>query len=253
MAGLIKTKEEIRKIRRSAKVLARVIRRLSEEAKVGVSLLTLDKLARELIEKGGGKPAFLGYEPAGAQFPFPYSLCTSLNEVVVHGRPSALELKKGDLLKLDLGVNLDGGVSDAAVTLAIGEVREDAKRLIQTTKEALGAAIKEAKTGNRLGDIGYAIEEMIKKNGFRVIEDLTGHGVGVEVHEEPPVYNFGRRGEGLVLEEGMVLAIEPMASVGSGKIVQLADDSFATADHGLSAHFEHTVLVTKKGGEILTI
>ena len=253
MGGLIKTREEIRKIRKSAKILARVIRRLTEKTKPGIQLIHLDGLARELIEKAGGKPAFLGYQPAGAQFPFPYTLCTSLNEVVVHGRPSAIELRSGDILKLDLGVNLDGGISDAAVTLAIGQVDKKTNQLIQTTKEALSAGIKEARAGNRLGDIGYAIEEAVKRNGFSVIEDLTGHGVGLELHEEPPVYNSGRKGEGLLLEEGMVLAIEPMTSMGSGKIVQLADDSFATFDHSFSAHFEHTVLVTKRGGEILTI
>src|SRR3989344_3741959 len=236
MGGLIKTREETRKIRKSAKILARVIRRRTEKTKPGIQLIHLDGLARELIEKAGGKPAFLGYQPAGAQFPFPYTLCTSLNEVVVHGRPSAIELRSGDILKLDLGVNLDGGISDAAVTLAIGQVDKKTNQLIQTTKEALSAGIKEARAGNRLGDIGYAIEEAVKRNGFSVIEDLTGHGVGLEL-----------------LEEGMVLAIEPMTSMGSGKIVQLADDSFATFDHSFSAHFEHTVLVTKRGGEILTI
>ncbi|MBI2010962.1 MAG: type I methionyl aminopeptidase [Candidatus Colwellbacteria bacterium] len=253
MTKLIKNKEEIRRIRRSAKVLAGVLRRLSEEAKIGIPLLSLDKLAEELIVKKGAKPAFLGYEPAGAQFPFPYTLCTSLNEVVVHGRPSSILIKDGDILKLDLGVNLDGGISDAAITLAFGKVPGEVQQLIKVTKEALIAGVAEAKVGNRLGDIGYAIESVIKKNNLSIIEDLTGHGVGLELHEEPPVYNTGRRGEGLLLEEGMVLALEPMTALGSGKIAQLADDSFATADRSLTAHFEHTVLVTKRGGEILTI
>lgn len=252
MARVTKTAREIERIRRSGRILAEVLMKLRNEVRPGVTTLQLDTLARRLIEQAGASPAFLGYKPAGAASPFPYTICTSVNHVVVHGRPSQLQLQEGDIVSLDIGVNWQGGITDAAVTLPVGKVSQKAHSLIQATERALRNGIQAAIAGNTLGDIGYAIESTLQKEGFEVVEGLTGHGVGRAVHEEPAVYNFGKPGEGMRLSAGMVLAIEPMASVGGGEIIQLSDDSFATKDNSLSAHFEHTVLIQEGEAEILT-
>jgi methionyl aminopeptidase len=252
MNQLVKTPAEIEKIKTSAKILAGIMRRLKQEARPGVKLIDLDALTRQLLRQAEAKPAFLGYRSEGARFAFPYALCTSVNEVVVHGRPSDYILKSGDLLKLDLGVDWQGGISDAAVTLPIGKISKEAELLIKITFRALREAIRYANPGNTVGDIGYAIEKTITAGGGKIIEELTGHGVGRDIHEPPIIYNFGRPGSGLVLKEGMVLAIEPMASLTTSQVIQLKDDSFATADGSLSAHFEHTILITRKGAQILT-
>jgi len=248
----LKSREEIEKIRAAGKILAQVAKAISEEAKEGVRLSSLNKLATELIKKAGAEPAFLGYKPTGAKKPYPYSICTSINEVVVHGQPNNHQLKSGDLLKLDFGVLYDKYYVDAALTLPMGKVSPLAIRLINATKGALNRAIAVAKPGNTLGDIGYAIQSYVESQEFKVIKDLTGHGIGKELHEEPTILNEGRPGMGLKLRSGMVLAIEPMTSAGSDKIIQLKDDSYATSDGSLSAHFEHTVAITEKGPEILT-
>lgn len=249
---LIKTPEEIERIRQSGKILARVLRRLKNEVKVGIRLADLDILAREIIEEAEATPAFLGYRSEGARYPFPYAICTSVNEVIVHGRPSDYKLQSGDILKIDLGLNWQGGFTDAAVTIPIGKVEKDAQKLIKATKRALEEAIRAIKPGKTVGDIGFAVHRTVTASGFKVIEGLTGHGVGLEVHEDPVIYNFGKPATGMKVKEGMVLAIEPMTSLSTAKVVQLTDDSFVTADKSISAHFEHTVLVTKKGTEILT-
>lgn len=252
MTRLIKTPDEIERIRHSGKILAGVLRRLKDEAKPGIRLMELERLTRTLLDLAGGTPAFLGYRSEGAREPYPFALCVSLNEVIVHGRPSSYALKSGDVLKLDLGVNWQGGMSDAAVTIPVGKVREEANELIRVTKNALAEAVRAVKPGNTTGDIGFAIQHTIEKAGFKILSGLTGHGVGIEIHEEPIVYNFGDPGKGMRLKEGMVLAIEPMTSPTTSKVVQMPDDSFVTGDKSLSAHFEHTVLVTKRGAEILT-
>ncbi len=252
MSNLIKTPKQIEKIRVSGKILAEVLRLLSLEVKAGVSTIYLDELARELIEERGGEPAFLGYHPDGAAYPFPYTLCTSINNVIVHGRPSDRKLKEGDILKLDLGVDWNGGITDAAITVPVGRISENAKRLLKLTKLSLDMGIKKAIAGNTLGDIGHAIETVIVDGGANVIDGLTGHGVGIELHEDPVVFNFGEPGEGIKLKEGMVLALEPMTSFSTDEITQLADDSFATKDGSISAHFEHTILIKKTSAEILT-
>lgn len=252
MKKLIKSPSQIEKIRRSGEILSDVLKKLREEVKPGVISMDLENLARELIEDAGGTPAFLGYKPEGALHPFPYALCSSVNEVVVHGRPSEDTLTEGDIITLDLGVDWHGGISDAAVTIPVGRISEETKLLVNLTKRALDRAITQALPGKTLGDVGHIIEKTIVDGGGMVLDGLTGHGVGFEVHEEPIVYNFGEQNTGMDLREGMVIAIEPMVSMKTHEIKQLADDSFVTADGSNSAQFEHTVLITKSGNEVLT-
>ena len=192
------------------------------------------------------------FKPNGAENPYPFSICTSVNEIIVHGQPTDYQLKEGDILKIDLGVIFKGYYSDTAFTYAIGEVAPMVRKLIEATQKALNKAIAAAKVNNTLGDIGFAIEKTAKSYGFSVIKALTGHGTGFSLHEDPTVYNFGKRGEGIMLEPGMVLAIEPMLSLGSNKIKKQKDDSYITSDKSLSAHFEHTIAITNKGSRILT-
>jgi len=251
-SSFVKSPEKIEKIKHSGRILGFALKKLREHVAPGVSLLELEDLAREVIEEHGGKPAFLGYQPYGAEEPFPFALCTSVNDVIVHGRPYDLVLKDGDIVSLDLGVNWKGGISDAAISIGVGKVSKQDQKLIQVTKEALEEGIKVIKAGKTTGDIGHAIEKKILSGGGKIIHSLTGHGVGDKVHEDPPIYNYGSPGSGVTLEEGMVIAIEPMVSFTSGYIKQLEDDSYATMDGSKSAHFEHTVLVRKNSGEILT-
>lgn len=253
MASIIKTPVEIEKIRKAGKILAQVAKIVLKRAEEGASLKDLDSLAKELIEKAGAKPAFLGYKPYGARRPYPCSVCASINDVVVHGVPDNYRLKSGDVLKLDFGVVLDGWYADAAWTVKIGETTPEVEKLIKVTEQALFAGIKQARAGRNLGDIGWAISFTVKSMGFKVVDGLTGHGIGQELHENPSVFNEGRKGSGLKLRPGMVLAIEPMVSAGTSKVIQGKDDSFATADGSLSAHFEHTVAITENGPEILTL
>ncbi|MDP3901629.1 MAG: type I methionyl aminopeptidase [bacterium] len=248
----LKTPEEIIKIKKAGQILAVTAKQILDLAQPGVKLKYLDTVAKNLIEKAGGEPAFLNYFPYGASKPYLCSLCTSVNDVVVHGTPGEYKLKNGDILKLDFGVRYDGYNADAAWTAPIGSVSPEAQKLIDTTREALNRGIKAAEAGRKLGDIGYAIESYTKSQGFKVIEGLTGHGIGKEIHEDPVVMNEGKRGTGLKLEPGLVIAIEPMISIGASRITQLPDDSYATADGSLSAHFEHTIAITESGTEILT-
>ncbi len=249
---MIKTAEEIKLIRIAGKILANVAKQIKESAQEGVSLQDLDQLAQKLIQEAGAEPAFLGYQPYGADKPFPASICASLNEVVVHGVPTNYKLKSGDLLKLDFGVDYQGYIADAAFTVGIGKISKEGEQLINATKNALAVGIKECKAGNTLGDVGWAINNYVTKHGFKVVKGLTGHGVGKELHEDPPVFNEGQKNTGLRLKAGMVLALEPMVSAGDPYIRQLPDDSYATRDGSLSAHFEHTIVVAEKGAEILT-
>lgn len=250
--SLIKTFEEISKIRAAGKILAKVAKLILAEAKEGAALRSLDKLAEKLIKESGAKPSFLGYRPYGARIPYPCSICASINDVVVHGIPNEYALQSGDVVKLDFGVNYQGWNADAAWTKIIGKASEKTAKMIKITEVALMDGIKQAKPGKTLGDIGWAISERVKKGGFAVVEGLTGHGIGREIHEEPSVFNVGKRGIGLALKPGMVIAIEPMVSAGGPQIVQNKDDSFSTEDGSLSAHFEHTVAITDHGPEILT-
>lgn len=249
---LIKTAEQIKNIKIAGKILASVAKELKKNIAEGVVLKDLDKLAKKLIEDAGAEPTFLGYQPHGADHPFPASICASLNEIVVHGIPDNYKLKSGDILKLDFGVSYQGLIADAAFTVGIGKVSSENQKLMETTKRALMLGIKECRPGKTLGDIGWAINNYVKKNGFKVVKGLCGHGVGVELHEEPSVFNEGEKNTGLQLKPGMVLALEPMVSAGDPYIVQTEQESYATRDGSVSAHFEHTVLITEREPEILT-
>ncbi|MFH1346785.1 MAG: type I methionyl aminopeptidase [Spirochaetota bacterium] len=256
MANLLKSPKEIRNIAVAGKILAKILKVLEKEIQVGVSLKQLDTLAYQLSKKHGVQPAFLGYRPDAASRPFGASICASLNDVIVHGLPNNYKLQSGDILKIDFGVEYrESGKSffaDSALTVGLGKISKDAQNLIKITKTALEKALKAAKSGNTLGDIGYAIERVARENRLSVLRELTGHGTGLALHEEPIIYNFGERGTGMVLKPGMVLAIEPMLSTGSSGIIQRPDESWATADGGLAAHFEHTIVITKRGQKVLT-
>ncbi|MFA5098888.1 MAG: type I methionyl aminopeptidase [Candidatus Paceibacterota bacterium] len=256
MANLIKSPKEIKNIAVAGKILAKILKVLEKEAKIGVSLKQLDNLAYQLSKKNGVQPAFLGYRPDAAYKPFGASICASLNDVIVHGLPNNYKLRSGDILKIDFGVEYrEGGKSffaDSATTVGLGKISKDAGILIKATKTALEKAVKAAKPGNTLGDIGYAIERLARENKLSVLKELTGHGTGLALHEDPIIYNFGDKGKGMVLKPGMVLAIEPMLSTGSWEIIQRPDESWATADGGLSAHFEHTLVIIERGQKVLT-
>lgn len=247
----IKSQEEIQIIKEGGKILAAAIKEIEKMAKPGVTTLELDKAAEAFILSWPGqypaKPAFKGYDG------FPYSLCASLNENIVHGFPSNYVLKNGDILKLDLGVLYKGFNTDSAVTIAIGDVSFEAKRLINVTKKSLRLAIKKAKIGNTIGDIGNTVQRFVEDQGFGVVRDLCGHGIGKELHEDPKIPNFGKRGGGEKLVEGMVICIEPMVTAGDYNL-RKSDDGYgyATRDNSLSAHFEHTIAITKNGPQILT-
>jgi len=248
----LKTVKDIEGIALSGKIAASIIKELASNIRSGIILKDFEQLASSAFKRYNAKPAFLEFKPNGAENPYPFSICTSVNEIIVHGQPTDYQLKEGDILKIDLGVIFKGYYSDTAFTYAIGEVAPMVRKLIEATQKALNEAIVAAKINNTLGDIGFAIEKTGKSYGFSVIKALTGHGVGFSLHEDPTVYNFGKRGEGLVLKPGMVLAIEPMLSLGSSKIKKQKDDSYVTADGSLSAHFEHTIAVTEKEPIILT-
>ena len=243
----IKTPQEIAIMAQAGRILARVIRELKARVAPGLTTQELDKLAEELILSYGAKPAFKGYGG------FPNSLCTSLNEQIVHGVPSKRRLIEGDVLSLDSGVIYQGFYSDMAVTVPIGSVSPKILKLIQVTKKALRKAIVQVKPGKTIGDIAFAIQKHVESDGFQVVRQLCGHGIGRQLHEKPDVLNFGQKHKGLELKEGMVIAIEPMAVIGQPGIKKGPDGfCYQTADHSLSAHFEHTVAVTKEGPRILT-
>jgi methionyl aminopeptidase len=248
-----KTEEEIEILRKGGRILAKILKEVAKKALPGVRTSDLNSYAEKLIDEAGASAAFLGYKPAGARRPYPASICISTDEEIVHGIPGERILNEGDLVTLDLGLKFDGLITDAAITVPVGEVDDAAMRLIRATEEALGAGIKAMKLGGHIGDIGAAISKIAKKYNFAIADDLSGHGVGYNVHEEPFVPNAGAKGEGPELVEGLVIAIEPMFCEGSGKVKMLADGyTFVTRDGKRSAHFEHTVAVTKRGIEVLT-
>ena len=256
MAIKLKNKKEIEVLREAGKILAKILEELSRAARVGVSAVDLNNLANELCQKYEVRPTFLNYKPEGANRPYPASLCVSINDEVVHGIPNEGEpkiLKDGDLVSLDMGIEYQGLIVDSAVTVGVGEMDPAAKKLLAAGEEARAAAIAAARIGGRTGDIGAAIEKVAQKYGFSTVKDLGGHGVGYAVHEDPFIPNFDKAGEGVVLKEGMVLAIEPMLNEGTDQIT-LDDDgyTFRTADGKRSVHFEHTAAITPAGPEILT-
>jgi methionyl aminopeptidase len=237
------------------KRLAGVLEALRARVAPGVTTQVLDDLAEQLIRDGGDEPCFLGYTPEGAGRPYPATLCVSINDEVVHGIPneSVKALKDGDIVGLDLGLTHNGIIVDAAITVAVGTISEETKKLLHTTENALAAGIRAALPGNHIGDISEAIQKEIENAGFTVVKELGGHGVGELVHEEPFIPNFGRAGEGELLEEGMVLALEPISSAGKAAVVLAPDGyTFRTKDGSKSAHFEHTILIEKGGARIIT-
>lgn len=248
----LKSQEDLKLLRISGRILGRVLLMLSSEAREGKILFALDELAYKYIKAEGASPAFLNYKAEGSSVPFPASTCLSLNDEVVHGLPRERALKNGDVLKIDLGVNYKGLITDAATTVIVGKPSRKVSSLLKATEEALYAGIAACRAGNHLGDIGYAVERRIMRGRFKIIQGLTGHGTGYKLHEEPTVLNYGRKGTGLELKEGMVLAIEPMASIGTKYVYERSDGTFMTKDGSLAAHFEHTVFITKSGCEILT-
>ena len=233
---------------RAGAVLRGCLDLLAGEVKPGVTTKQLDSLAEKYIRSKGGVPTFKGYRG------FPGSICASPNDMVVHGIPGKIRLENGDILGVDVGVTMEGYIADAAMTFPVGEISEVAERLLRVTEESLMRGIAQCKVGNRVGDISHAVQTYVESNGFSVVQSMVGHGVGREMHEDPQVPNYGPAGQGPELREGMVLAIEPMVNVG-GFEVEMGDDSWAiySKDGSLSAHFEHTVAITKKGPRILTI
>ncbi|MFA6315198.1 MAG: type I methionyl aminopeptidase [Candidatus Paceibacterota bacterium] len=251
----IKTKEDIDILREGGKRHAFILKELSAMVKPGLVVQILEDKARELIEEGGDRSAFLNYTPVGSKRPYPAVLCVSINDEIVHGIPNENEkvLKEGDIVSLDLGLVHKGLITDAAITVPVGKISDELETLLELTKKAMYAGIKEAKGGRRVGDISNAVERVAIPKGYGVVRELSGHGVGYHVHEDPYVPNFGEAGKGSVLKPGMVIAIEPMFNLGTEEIY-LDDDGYTyrTADGKPSAHFEHTVVITKSGAEILT-
>lgn len=251
----VKSREEIEILREGGKRLAHILAQAAEAMRPGVSSRELDALARRLVAEGGDEPSFLNYQAKGDKKKFPAALCVSVNDEIVHGLPSAEKiLRSGDIVGIDLGIRHKGLCTDAAITVPVGTIDEHARILLAVTKQALARAVSAARAGATTGDIGYAVESFVRTQGtFGIVRDLAGHGVGYAVHEEPFVPNYGKRGEGVTLQVGMVLALEPMLTLGGEKIV-LSDDGFAyrTKDGSRSAHFEHTVVITENGAEVLT-
>ena len=236
----LKTDEEIELIRESSLLVGKTLAEVAKHIKPGVTTLDLDKVAEEFIRDNNAKPGFKGYGG------FPNSLCTSVNEAVVHGIPNDIPLKEGDIVSVDCGVLKNGFYGDSAYTFEIGEVSKEVKALIETTKQCLDAAVEAAIEGNRIGDIGYACQSIAEKEGYGVVRELVGHGLGKELHEDPQVPNYGRRGNGSKLKKGMVLAIEPMINLGTKEVRQLKDGwTIVTKDGKPSAHFEHDVAIAK--------
>ena len=250
---ILKNIEDINKLREGGKIIASVLREAASRALPGVKTIELDMLAEKIIREAGGRPSFKNYKTPDDKIPYPASLCVSINEEVVHGVPGERVLKDGDIVSLDLGMEYKGFYTDIAVTVSVGEASEQAKKLIETTKESLNLGIMAVKNGAFTGDIGYAIQSFAEKNGFNVIRKLVGHGLGRKAHESPEVPNFGLKRKGEILREGEVIAIEPMITAGRHDIYLDKDLwTWKTKDGSLSAHFEHTVIVTKNGTEIIT-
>ena len=243
----LKTSDQLNGIRKSSRVLVDVLSDIDKMVRPGVSTDSLDEWARKRIISANARCAFLGYKG------FPRSICISVNEEIVHGIPGKRILKEGDIVSIDAGVELDGYFSDAAITIAVGRITDEAAKLIDVTRRALSEAVECAVLGARVSDISFAIEECAKKGGFSVIREFVGHGIGLNLHEDPQIPNFGQRGMGVRLKEGMVLAIEPMICAGKPDIEILSDGWTAvTRDRSLSAHFEHTIAITGQGPEVLT-
>jgi methionyl aminopeptidase len=244
----LKTEREIEIIRDNGRILAQTLRLIEENLQPGIRTRELDRLAEDFIKRQGAYPAFKGYRD------FPASICVSVNEEVVHGIPGEKVIQDGQIVSVDAGVFKDGYYADAACTYAVGEVSELARKLMQVTRRALDESLTYVSEGRHLSDVSHAIQTLVERNGFSVVRDLVGHGIGKRMHEEPQIPNFGPPGQGVMLKKGMVLAIEPMVNAGSYEIDTREDRwTVVTRDGSLSAHFEHTVAVTENGAEVLTI
>jgi methionyl aminopeptidase len=245
---IIKSSREIEQLKKSCAIVVEVFRELKKVVAPGITTKELDQISEKIILSRGALPAFKGYRG------FPASLCVSINEEVVHGIPGQRKLKEGDIVSLDAGVNLNGYFGDGAITLPVGEVSREAKRLLEVTEKALSIGIEKARAGNRLFDISYAIQSWVESRGFSVVRDFVGHGIGRDLHEEPQIPNFGSPHQGPRLEKGMVFALEPMVNEGTYEVKVLSDGwTVVTADGKRSAHFEHTIAITDGGAEILSI
>lgn len=243
----IKTPEEIKIMAEGGKILAGIMKELEKKVRPGVQTRELDRCAESLILDSKTKPSFKGYQD------FPAVLCTSINEEIVHAVPSDRSLKEGDIISLDLGLIYKGFHADMAVTLPVGKVDSESQRLIRITKKALKRGIKKIRPGNTVGDIGNTIQRFVESQGFNVVRELCGHGIGRELHEDPQILNYGKRHKGEELKEGQVLCLEPMVTIGGWKLKKTEDDhGYTTQDNSLSAHFEQTVAVTKDGSRVLT-
>jgi methionyl aminopeptidase len=245
---ILKLPDEIEKLRTSNRIVAEILYELRERVKPGVTTRELDRLSEELSRKRRVRPAFKGY--CG----YPFALCTSVNGEVVHGMPSEKPLVSGDILSLDFGVDYRGYFGDAAITVPVGSVSTAAQKLMKSTEEGLYDAIHQARAGNRLGDVSAAVQQRVESDGFSVVRDFVGHGIGRSLHEEPQIPNYGVRGRGIELKPGMVLAIEPMVNEGSYRVRVLPDGwTVVTEDGKLSAHFEHSIAITENGPDILSL
>ena len=243
----LKTDQEINLIRESSLLVSRTHAELAKVIKPGINTLQLDKIAEEFIRDNGGVPGFKGYNG------FPNTLCISKDNEVVHGIPLDMEVEEGAILSIGCGVLMNGFYGDSAYTFPVGEISEDKKRLLDVTKKALDLAVSVAVCGNTLGDIGFAIQDFTESNGYSIVKELVGHGIGKDLHEAPEVPNYGQKGKGLTLEEGMVLAIEPMVNIGTDGVFQKEDGWTIETKDGLpSAHFEYTIAITKNKTEILS-
>ena len=254
MAVIIKTAEQIEILREGGKRLGAILAKVAKKVAPGVTTADLDKYAHDLIVEGGDIPAFLNYKPEGQSKAYPASLCTSVNNEIVHGIPKQSKvLKEGDIISIDLGLKHKGLFTDHAITVPVGKINKSSEQLLRATREAMMVGIAEAKAGNTVGDIGSAIEKFVNHK-YGIVRELSGHGVGVKIHEDPYIPNYGKRGKGQKLIPGIVIAIEPMLNIGKDDIITLSDGyTIKTADGSRSAHFEHTVLITEDEPEILTM
>ena len=252
MKVFLKTEDEIELMRRANQLVGKTLGELAKHIKPGVTTLQLDKIAEEFIRDHGAIPTFKGFpNPYGG--PFPASICTSVNDAVVHGVPDNTELRDGDIISVDCGTLLDGFNGDSAYTFCVGEVSEEVKKLLKTTKESLYLGIEAAVAGNHLGDIGYAVQSHCEAEGYGIVRELTGHGIGREMHEAPQIPNYGRRGNGMMLKASMCIAIEPMITMGDRNIGLMPDRwTIKTRDGKPAAHFEHTIAVRRGKSEILS-
>jgi methionyl aminopeptidase len=244
---ILKSRQEIERMRESCKIVAEILQMLKNQIQPGITTEKLDAFAEAETTKRKARPAFKGYSG------YPFTLCCSINEQVVHGMPNKRELVEGDILSIDFGVVYNGFYGDAALTVPVGKVSKNATELIEATQQSLFAAISKARVGNKLSDISHAVQEYVERKGFSVVRDFVGHGIGRSLHESPQIPNFGLPGRGVSLKSGMVLAIEPMINE-KGPDVRVLNDGWTavTCDNGLSAHFEHTVAINENGPEILT-